>query len=243
MHFKLKLAYDGTAYHGWQKQPHLRTVQGVLEEVLIRLTRNPGKLIASGRTDAGVHALEQVASLSAETRLSSDDLLRAMNSLLPPDVVIREVSQVAEDFHARFSTKSKVYLYRIWGHRLPSPFYRRYSWHIPFPLDLAAMREGAGYLLGAHDFSAFRAAEGKDRNPQRTLLQLELVSEGDLLKFLVEADGFLHHMVRNIVGTLVEVGRGKIRPHRVKAILESMDRRQAGPTAPPQGLFLYQVNY
>jgi len=243
MHFRLKLAYDGAAYHGWQKQPQLKTVQGVLEGALMRLTRTCGNLNASGRTDAGVHALDQVVSFSADTSLSPDNLLRALNSLLPSDIVVTEVTYVPEDFHARYSAKSKVYLYMIWKDPFPSPFYYRYSWHIPFPLNLETMEEAAGHLLGTHDFSAFRATSGKDRNPQRNLLRIDLVSEESFLKMFVEADAFLHHMVRNIVGTLVEIGRGRFLSYQSKVILESRDRRKAGPTAPPQGLFLYRVNY
>lgn len=241
--FKLVLAYDGTHYHGWQRQPKLRTVQGVIETALGKVPVQFEKLIASGRTDAGVHALGQVISFRAETPMEPDAMVRALNRLLPPDVVVQEAARVPEDFHARHAARSKIYLYQIWRRKLPSPFYRPYSWHLPFPLDLAAMEGGARHLVGTHDFSAFRVMESEPESSQRTVLRFDLVEEGDFLKAFVEANGFLHHMVRNMVGTVVEVGRGRFRPDQVKAILESRDRRRAGPTAPPQGLFLYRVTY
>ncbi|MBI2878024.1 MAG: tRNA pseudouridine(38-40) synthase TruA [Candidatus Tectomicrobia bacterium] len=240
---KLVVAYDGTHFSGWQRQPKLRTVQGAIETALGKLPLQFEKLIASGRTDAGVHALGQVVSLRADTRMEPYALVRALNRLLPPDVVVQGADWAPEGFHARHAAKSKIYLYQIWRRELPSPFSRPYSWHIPFPLNLEAMREGARHLVGTHDFSAFRVMESEPQSSQRTVFRLDLVQEEDFLKVFAEANGFLHHMVRNIVGTLVEVGRGRFRPDQVQTILESRDRRRAGPTAPPQGLFLYRVNY
>lgn len=239
----LRVSYDGTNYHGWQIQPGQRTVQGVLENCLARLTGGFEKLIASGRTDAGAHALDQVVNFYTSSSLTPAIIGRALNSLLPRDIVVREAISASEGFHARYSAKSKLYLYLILNRPYPSPFYSRYSWYISYPLDINKMEEAASFLRGTHDFSSFRAASCNARTSIRHLYRLELERRDSFLLFWVEANAFLQHMVRNIVGTLVEVGRKKYEPEYVEEVLRAKDRTKAGPTAPAQGLFLYRVDY
>lgn len=240
---KLVLEYDGTNYAGWQVQPGQDTIQGRLEAALKTLTGEDLRVVASGRTDAGVHALGQVAHFRTESSMKADEFQKALNSLLPRDIAVKEAVEEAEDFHARYSAKRKLYRYVILQVESRSAFSHRYDWDIGYDLDVPTMVRGAQYLLGTHDFSAFRAASCTAKNPVKTIYRLEVHQRGDDIVFLIEADGFLKHMVRTIVGTLAEVGRGYIRPKTVKSILESRDRSQAGPTAPPQGLFLLEVTY
>jgi len=239
----LSLSYDGTNYHGWQKQPQLRTIQGILEECLLKMVTDFDKLRAAGRTDAGVHALGQVVNFHSTTKLPPESIVRGLNSLLPKDIVVNGARIVADDFHARYSAKSKTYLYLILNRVNPSPFYTHYAWHYPYPLDLDCMREAAGSLEGTHDFASFRAASCNARTTIRHLMRLEIERRGDLILFWLEANAFLQHMARNMVGTLVEIGRGKYGPEFIPELLEKRDRTQAGPTAPAQGLFLYKVRY
>lgn len=240
----LTLEYDGTDYHGWQIQSHAPTVQGVFLNALEKVLGERPVVYASGRTDAGVHALGQVVNFKAETRLRPDELQRALNTLLPRDVVVVRAAKVPDGFHAQFSAAAKTYKYVIWNRQVPSPLLWRYSWHVRCPLDLAAMREGAACLIGTHDFRAFWGGDaGSPRDPVRTMEGLDIERKGETIDIRVKANGFLRYMVRNITGTLVEVGRGKIPPSRVKEILDSKDRRRAGPTAPPRGLFLLEVFY
>jgi len=241
---KLTIEYDGTGYHGWQIQPNTPTIQGVLEEKIGVITGEHVALIASGRTDAGVHALGQVANFKTGSRISLQGLKRGLNSLLPNDIAVRRVEAVREDFHARFSAKSKLYEYRVSNSSVLAPMERDFSWHVPQRLDLEKMRVAARLLLGTHDFSSFRAAQSDNLNPVRTLMALEIRrNRKRIFSFRVRADAFLKHMVRNIVGTLMEVGRGKIAPESVTEILEAKDRTRAGTTAPPNGLFLVEVEY
>jgi tRNA pseudouridine38-40 synthase len=249
---KLTLEYEGSQYHGWQRQqPALPTLQGILEEALSRITREEISLTGAGRTDAGVHAAGQVAHFTSDKRLEEDAWVRAINSLLPRDVAVHSAEYVPSDFHARYSALSKVYEYRILNQPLRSVFLRTGSWHVPIPLQLEPMRQAACFLLGTHDFSAFRAAECGAKSPVRTLQKLTIEPAPPTpdprlpspIVFTFEAGSFLHHMVRNIVGTLVEIGKGKIPPEEIEKILEGKDRRRAGPTAPAQGLWLMKVNY
>ncbi len=247
--FKLTIEYDGTRYSGWQRQANEPTIQAEIEKALSAMTRTAVTLHGAGRTDAGVHALGQVANVRCDTRLTPDQILKGLNSLLPPDIAVRECSRVQEDFHARFSAKRKTYRYRILNREVRSAVDRHFSWFIHTPLDLAAMQAAAGRLVGRRDFKAFESAGSPRAHTVRQVSAAEWGHEREsgLSIFRIEADGFLRgmvrNMVRNIVGTLVAVGRGKLDPAGVEAILASRDRRQAGPTAPARGLFLVEVHY
>lgn len=240
---RLTLAYDGTEFAGFQVQPGRRTVQGELAAALAKILGEDVKLAGAGRTDAGVHARAQVVSFTTGARIPTDRLPAALNSCLPADICVWKAEEVAAGFHARYSACRKVYRYLICQAPQASPFLRRYSWHLPRPLDVPGMRAAAAELTGRHDFSSFAAAGGAARSHVRTLERLVLAQEEDLILVEAAADGFLYKMVRNLVGTLVEVGRGALTPPEVRRILEAGDRTRAGPTAPPQGLVLWQVHY
>jgi tRNA pseudouridine38-40 synthase len=239
---KLLLEYSGTRYHGWQFQPHAATVQGTLEACLARLTNGPVRLHAAGRTDAGVHALGQVAHFDTASTLPLPALVRGANSLLD-DIVVRQATEVPMSFHARYSARRKMYAYIVHNHSIPSALRAPYVWHVPHPLDLVAMRGAASVLLGTHDFSAFRAASCTARTAERHLYALRIMRQAKRLVFVLCANGFLQHMARNIVGTLVAMGRGRIPASAMAAILRGGRRQDAGPTAPAQGLFLVRVQY
>ncbi|MFC1888320.1 tRNA pseudouridine(38-40) synthase TruA [Thermodesulfobacteriota bacterium] len=240
---KLTIEYDGAAYHGWQVQPEAGTIQGVMEEVIGRIVKEPVCLIAAGRTDAGVHALGQVANFHTDSSIPPDALKRGLNSLLPDDIVIRASEEVPFEFNARKKARGKRYRYVILNQRDPSARHRFYSWHVREPIDVDSMRRGAGHLSGRHDFSSFRASGCGSRSPVKDLwrLDVEPATDGAFLHIVAEADGFLRYMVRNIVGTLVDVGRGRRLDRDLKEILECRNRGAAGATAPPQGLFLMEV--
>ncbi|HYM10440.1 MAG TPA: tRNA pseudouridine(38-40) synthase TruA [Bryobacterales bacterium] len=242
---KLTLAYDGTDFHGWQMQPDLPTIQGELERVLSEMEGKAVTVDGSGRTDAGVHALAQVASCSLENPIPLLNLRRAMNRLLPPAIRILQAEEAPPDFHARFSAQSKLYEYRLWHGEICPPMLHRYVCHHPYPLDLAAMAQAAPLFEGTRDFRSLAAADdGEAEEPAvRSIFLSRLETEGDLVRYRVRGSGFLRHMVRNIVGTLLEIGKGNRAPADVPQILESGDRRQAGPTAAARGLFLIQVDY
>ncbi|MFH0844182.1 MAG: tRNA pseudouridine(38-40) synthase TruA [Pseudomonadota bacterium] len=241
---RLILEYDGTRYSGWQRQKGMPTIQEMLEGALHRIIQEPVTVMASGRTDAGVHALHQVCHFITRSNLDPGALKRGLNSLLPDDIHIKEAGYCPLDFHSRFSVKSKTYEYRILNRIEQDVFLRSYVWHIRTKLDLNGLQRCCQILLGRHDFSSFRSSGSGNINPVREMMraQLELTEQG-ILHFIFEADGFLRHMVRNIVGTLVEVGRGKRDFEEFKRILASKDRRKAGQKAPPQGLFLTDVRY
>ncbi len=242
--FKLIIEYDGTAYHGWQRQKSDRSIQAEIEKALSVMTRQVVILAASGRTDAGVHALGQVAHFACETAIQPEDFRRGLNSLLPDDIVINTCESVPDTFHARYDAKRKTYRYRILNRAVPTAVDRRFVWHIRKALQVDAMQVAANHVVGQHDFKAFEGTGSPRTSTVRTILRTDLKKEtGGYLIFEVAGDGFLRYMVRNIVGTLVEVGRGKITPEEFRAILESKDREQAGATAPPQGLFLLAVDY
>ncbi|MGQ4808909.1 tRNA pseudouridine synthase A [Candidatus Entotheonellaceae bacterium PAL068K] len=240
---KLVLEYCGTHYHGWQVQPQVVTVQGTLEACLRTITNGSIRLHAAGRTDAGVHALRQVAHFDTASTIAMAALQRGLNRLLPPDIVVRRAAQVAGDFHARYTAHQKTYAYIVYNHPVRSAFRAPYAWHLQQPLDVAAMRTAAQVLLGRQDFSAFRAAACTARSPVRCLSRAAVKRRAEQIFFVLCADGFLQHMVRNIVGTLVEVGRGKLPASAMTQILGSCQRQQAGPTAPARGLFLVRVKY
>jgi tRNA pseudouridine38-40 synthase len=242
--FRLLIEYDGTEFHGWQRQREDRTVQAELEAALSTMTREKIVVHGSGRTDAGVHALGQVASFVCETRLCPLDFLSGLNGLLPEDIAVLDCREEAEDFHARYRAKSKVYRYCILNRPVPAAINRRFCWHIRKPLDVEAMARGAARLCGTHDFSSFEATGSPRSHSRRTVITAGWEKEApDRLRFDIEADGFLRCMVRNIVGTLVEVGSGKRLVEEVETILAARDRTLAGPTAPAQGLFLVEVRY
>jgi tRNA pseudouridine38-40 synthase len=240
---RLIVEYDGTAYCGWQRQENGLSIQEVLERCIGRMTGERIQLNGSGRTDAGVHALGQVANFRTCSRLGEWNLLMGINSLLPPDIAVREVRDVDPDFHARFAARRKTYLYRICNRPVRSALERHYAWFVWEPLALERIEAGLSRLIGTHDFTSFCATHSDGADRIRTVLRASVVRAGEIVEISMEADGFLRYMVRTIVGTLVEVGRGKIPPERITAILAARDRRLAGMTAPPQGLFLKDVTY
>ncbi|KUG23883.1 trna pseudouridine synthase a [hydrocarbon metagenome] len=242
--FKMTVEYDGTAYCGWQRQENGLSIQQVLEEAIQLVTGEKVSVIGSGRTDAGVHALNQVAHFKSNSSLPLDNIYRGLNSVLPKDIVIKEMKEVPEDFHALRDVKSKVYVYKICNQRLRPAIGRNYFWHVRYPLNMEFMREATKYIIGTHDFSAFCAANTQVKDRVRTILDIDIKkNEEGIIEVNVVAHGFLKYMVRNIVGTLVEIGRGKWEPEEMKAILESKDRKIAGATAPAYALFLKEVKY
>lgn len=242
--FKLIIEYDGTNYSGWQRQAQEPTVQAEIERALGFMTRSAVTLIGAGRTDAGVHALGQVANFLCDTRLGPEAILKGLNSLLPGDIAVRDCRPVVEGFHARFDAKSKLYHYRILNRATRSAVGRNYAWFIHRPLDLAAMRRAAAVLVGRHDFKAFESTGSPRAHTLREVGAADWVEGEDrCLIFQIEADGFLRCMVRNIVGTLVAVGLGKLAPGDVRTIMDARDRKRAGATAPARGLFLMEVRY
>jgi tRNA pseudouridine38-40 synthase len=245
MQLRLTIDYEGTAYRGWQLQPGGATVQEVIELALRTALREPVRARAAGRTDAGVHACGQVVAVRV-TREPADlgRLLKSLNALTPPDVAVREIAVVDDAFDPRRHARSRVYEYHLLNRVAPSPFYRRYAWHVPDALDVAAMDAAARQLCGEHDFAAFRAADAEPvRSTIRRVTESRMAVAEPLLVYHVEANAFLKHMVRNIVGTLVEVGRGQRPPASLAALLAGRDRTRAAATAPPHGLILLAVRY
>lgn len=241
--FKLTLEYEGTAYHGWQVQPHLPTIQGLLQETLARLAGGPVAVRGAGRTDAGVHALGQAADFAADLRMEPAGLCRVLNGMLPPDIVVRRVEEVPLDFDARFAARSKTYRYTLLCRDTPSALWGRTSLFVPVPLDFEAMAAAAAAVVGTHDFSAFRAGSCTARSPVRTVVAAGWRREGEFWHFEIAGAAFLQHMVRILTGTLLEIGRGRRDPGAMAEILRSRERRRAGRTAPPHGLCLVQVVY
>ncbi|MFB3924349.1 MAG: tRNA pseudouridine(38-40) synthase TruA [Terriglobia bacterium] len=264
----LTIAYDGTDFHGWQRQPELPTVQACMEAAVEKVTGAQASLCASGRTDAGVHALNQVANFKTECPIPCENLVKALNNILPAAIRVKKAREVDGDFHARYDARSKTYRYRILQTPICSPFLWRFVYHYPFPLDSRRMAEAARLLEGEHDFTSFAAAgeevrsqkpedeggnpESRIRNsesPQREAVRaihvsrLVIRARTSILIYEVKGSGFLHHMVRNIVGTLLEVGQGRLAAGEIPRILSARDRTLAGPTAPAQGLCLVKVEY
>jgi tRNA pseudouridine38-40 synthase len=261
---KLTLAYDGTAYAGWQRQANAVSVQEILEDELTAIVGARTQIVGASRTDAGVHAAGQIASVAIDHPIACDDLERALNARLPGDIRVRHAEETFDGFDARHDAVSKTYRYAIWNGAAPSPFFRHVVWHVSQPLNVDAMMTAASGLLGAHDFSAFQGAGADTKTSNRRLLLSELREvalndestlgmpalatqpagrEAKLLRYEVKGTGFLRHMVRTIVGTLVDIGRGRTAADRMSAILASRDRSQAGMTAPAQGLMLWTVEY
>lgn len=249
---KITLAYDGTRFVGWQRQAHGESIQGLLEDALGRIEGDAVTVHGAGRTDAGVHALGQVASVRITVGHDTATLLRAMNAQLPGEIRVRSVEDAPTDFHARFGARTKTYRYLIRNTPLGDPFDRAYTWHVPEALDVGAMREAAALLVGTHDFAAFQSAGTDVATTVRTMTRSEVTidapamnraSQTGLIAYEVTGDGFLRHMVRAVVGTLVEVGRGWRNAADMAALLAGGRRAEAGVTAPPQGLFLVGVEY
>lgn len=264
---KLTLQYEGTNYNGWQIQKSVKsresgvksqknviTIQGVLQNAIRKITGEDAKVIGAGRTDAGVHAIEQVASFKTSSGLSAEVIRRALNANLPDEIRIIDACDVEIDFHPRYDAKSKIYIYIVSNSHIISPFLYRYAWKIPHKLIFEEMKHASEFLKGRHDFSAFRASGCSAKNPVRTVSNIsierldtihfmDIILPGNFLKISIEADAFLRHMARNIVGTLVEIGKGKIKSENMREIINSKNRRLAGPTAPAKGLFLKKIKY
>lgn len=239
----LVVSYDGTAYHGWQRQPDRITIQEVLEDRIRKIVNHNIKIYAGGRTDSGVHAYGQVINFFTESAILPTSLKRGLNSLLPADIRVVEASDIHDKFHARYSAKSKIYVYTILNQPHNSPFHARYVWHIPWEVDVAPMKTAAGIIMGSHDFSSFKKKEVVYKSHIRDVFQSAVKRQGNFIYIIVEATGFLRYMVRNIVGTLILVGSGRLSPHFFREILECKDRDKAGPTAPAKGLFLRKIKY
>ena len=240
---KLTIEYDGTNYAGWQVQPNGVSVQEVVQNAIAEITgeRNV-TLIGSGRTDAGVHAAGQVASFKTDTDIPAENLVHAINTKLPDDVSVVAAEDVPDDFHARYSAKAKTYRYSILNRPVRSPLGRGRSYLVRPPLDVEAMRAAAKHFIGERDFAAFQSKPNGKRSV-RTVTRLDVTADGPHIDIIISANGFLYNMVRAIVGTLLEVGLGKRAPESIPALIDSLDRSAAGPTAPPQGLCLIEVNY
>ena len=251
---KLTIAYDGSDFHGWQLQPGLPTIQGALHEALRQITQEPITIHGASRTDAGVHALGQVAHFKTHSTLEAQEIQRGMNALLPPTVRIVAAQEVGQDFHARWLAQGKTYRYRIYRGEVLPPFDHRRAFHYPWPLDEVAMSAAARAFEGQHDFSSFAASTGseeddKDRDMQRLIHSSEIVRDHereqahDEIAYLVRGRSFLRYMVRKIVGTLIEVGRGRLAPTDIPEIFAARDRSRSGPTVPPEGLYLVALEY
>ncbi len=242
--FKLVLEYDGSGFYGFQKQPNHPTVQSALEEALTKFFNRKVKIFsASGRTDTGVHAAGQVVNFKIKTDRPLPQIQKGINALLPRSVAVKTIEEAGKNFHARFNARSKTYEYLVWNSPVRSPLLAGKVFHVPEPLNLAAMRKGTKFLTGRHDFRSFCVTGSARENTVRTVKRFEIKKEGNLLRFRIEADGFLHHMVRNLVGTLLEMGRNKLDLKSLQKILTAGDRRKAGATAPPHALILINVTY
>jgi tRNA pseudouridine38-40 synthase len=240
---RLLVEYDGTDFSGWQRQKTERTVQGVLEDAIREMTGETVFVRGAGRTDAGVHADGQVATLDLAANIPTHGLLRGLNTILPADLALLDVAEAAPDFDARFSARGKVYRYTIWSHLVRSPRRARDTWHLRHPVDVEAMRAAAVALVGEHDFRGFRAADCDRRSTRRIVRRLDVDRAGALITVEVEATAFLKNMVRILVGTLVDVGRGRIGADAIPRMLETGDRTAGGMTAPAHGLTLLRVIY
>lgn len=244
--YKLTIAYDGTSFGGWQVQPNCISIQALIQNALTTILRTPVSIIGSGRTDAGVHALGQTAHFSTKCAIPISKTLASLNGLLPVEIRILELVKVPPEFHACFKAVTKIYHYRLHLERISDPFKMNYAYHVPHPVDLHLLEQTASLFLGTHDFTSF--ANEASRGPAakgaiRTLHRLKLHPEPGGIRLEFEGDGFLYKMVRNIVGTLLDVCAGKIAKDQIPTILQAKDRRKAGRAAPPNGLYLVEVKY
>lgn len=239
--YRIKISYDGTGYHGWQRQPGKKTIQGSFEGALAKITKKEIPVIGAGRTDAGVHALAQVANFRAELNLTEEALLRALNALLPADIRITSLKRVDPEFHARKMATSKVYQYRIFNARSISPFFVRYVLHWPSPLDVEKMKTASHYFVREADFTPF--SSNRLLHPVRKVLRSEIHTKGKEVIYTVEANGFLRYMVRAMMGTLLEIGKGKQPPEIIDDLFREKKRTLPSPTAPARGLCLIKVRY
>jgi tRNA pseudouridine38-40 synthase len=243
---KLIIQYDGTHYHGWQIQTQRDTVQGKVQEAIRTMVRDyPIKLVGASRTDAGVHAIGQVGNFRVpdSVAISCASFYHGLNSLTPDDIIITDVQDVAPEFHARFDARGKTYCYQIFNAENTSIYHQRFSWHIRYPLDVLAMRQASKHLLGCQDFKSFQASSCGSETTTRTVFAFHIQRYKNLVRMFIRANAYLHRMVRNIVGTLVEVGVGRREPDDILNILKGKDRTLAGVTAPSHGLFLFKVHY
>lgn len=247
---KITIEYDGTNYSGWQiqqKNPDEigteKSIQGIIERILSGILQEEIKITGSGRTDAGVHAVGQVANFKTKSKMPMAVMQRALNALLPKDIVIIDIEEAESDFNARFDAKSKTYSYEILNRDYSSAFDRFYQYYIPYKLNVKLMAKEAKYLIGRHDFRSFQTADKKVRNSVRVIKKISICKDGSIIHIDIEANGFLYNMVRNIVGTLIEIGRGKFPAGSMRKILLAKDRAIAGPTAPAKGLSLVRVKY
>ncbi|MCM3719785.1 tRNA pseudouridine(38-40) synthase TruA [Fictibacillus phosphorivorans] len=241
---KVTVAYDGTDFAGYQIQPSGRTVQGTIQSVLQKMHKGEAvQISASGRTDAGVHAVGQVFHFDTEMNIPGDAWVKALNAMLPNDIVIKRVEEVTNSFHSRFSAESKEYHYKLLVRKQPDVFRRNHLYHYPYPLNIQAMQSACVSFIGTHDFTSFSSARSEVADKVRTIYSLELLEEDEVLTFKIKGSGFLYNMVRIIVGTLLEVGQGKRTPDEISGMIAAKDRALAGKTAPAHGLYLHQVNY
>lgn len=239
----LKVAYDGTNYHGWQLQPNAITIESVLNETLSELFHEDIKVIGASRTDSGVHALGNIAVFDTKSRMPAEKISYALNQRLPDDIKIQKSSQVADDFHPRHQNSMKTYEYKILNTEFPIPTQRLYAHFTYIPLDISLMQEAAAYLEGEHDFKSFCSANAQVESTVRIIYKIQVERIHNMVIIRVTGNGFLYNMVRIIAGTLIEVGRGKMEPIRIRDILEAKDREAAGPTAPANGLTLVEYQY
>lgn len=240
---KLTIRYDGTDYSGWQSQKNAEGIQDVIQRAVKKITGRKTTVIASGRTDSGVHALAQIANFKTASRIPLKNLKMALNTILPDDIKIFGCEEVSLKFNSQRSARTKLYRYTIYNNDFMDPFLRRFASKCFFKIDVGLMRKGAKFLVGRRDFTSFQTKDGVDRDACRTIKYIKIKREGDLIYIDIEADGFLYNMVRNIVGTLIEVGRGKFKADYVGEILKKKDKRTCGPTAPAKGLSLIRVMY
>lgn len=240
---KLTISYDGTNYYGWQKQPNMKTIQGEIEKAIYKIFNCQVDLIGSGRTDAGVHAIEQTANFQINSEINPDKIKVALNSKLPQQIRINESKEVDENFHSRYDAVGKTYIYQIYNNRVSNPFLNKYTLFVPFNLDIEKIKEASNLLLGTHDFNAFRAENLLVKNTVRTIHDININKDGNLILIEITGDGFLYNMVRIIVGTMIKIGSNKKEKTCIEEALNTGNRQLLGHTVKPNGLFLKKVYY